>query len=101
MVRLPRGWLATSFRRAIATSLVVLTLTGLAALASHLLAGSGLNVPLTLALAGATGVGALAGTVVGRRLPQEHLGRAFAILVVAIAAFLLVDTLVFGGPPTG
>ena len=33
-------WLDTPFRRAVATSLVIITITGVAALASHLLAGS-------------------------------------------------------------
>ena len=94
-------WLEMSFRRAVATSLVILTLTGLAALASHLATGSGLNVPLTIALAGSTAVGALAGTLVARRLPQDHLGYGFAVVVTAIASFLLVDTLFLGGPPTG
>ncbi len=94
-------WLYTSIRRAVATSLVILTLTGVAALASHLATGSGLNVPVTIALACSTGVGALAGTMVGRRLPQQHLAHAFAVVVAAIALFLLVDTLVFGGPPAG
>ena len=94
-------WLGTSFRRAVATSLVILTLTGVAALASHLATGSGLNVPVTIALASSTGVGALAGTMVGRRLPQQHLAHAFAVVVTAIALFLLVDTLLFGGPPAG
>jgi len=94
-------WLDTSFRRAVATSLVILTLTGLAALASHLATGSGLNVPVTVALAGSTAVGALVGTMVGGRLPQQHLGRAFAVVVTIVAAFLLVDTVFLGGPPTG
>ncbi len=58
-------WLDTSFRRAVATSLVILTLTGVAALASHLATGSGLNVPVTIGLASSTGVGALGGTIVG------------------------------------
>ena len=93
-------WLGTNFRRAVATSLVILTLTGVAALASHLATGSGLNVPVTAALAGSTALGALAGTMVGRRLPQQHLGRAFAAVVTAIALFLLVDTLLLGGPPS-
>lgn len=94
-------WLDTSFRRAVATSLVILTLTGVAALVSHLATGSGINLPVTIALASSTGVGALVGTMVGRRLPQQHLAHAFAVVVTAIALFLLVDTLFFGGPPSG
>jgi len=93
-------WLGVGFRRAIATSLVIITLTGLAALASHLgIAGAGPDVGLTLALAGSTAVGALGGTAVGDRLPQAALGRSFAVVVTLVALFLLADTLLLGGPP--
>jgi len=92
-------WLGAGFRRAVATSLVIITLTGVAALVSHLVAGATPDVGLTAALAGATAVGAVAGAVVNRRLPQRALGRAFAVLVVVVAAFLLLDTLMLGGPP--
>lgn len=93
--------LGVPMRRAIATSLVIITLTALAALASHVAAGAELDVPVTVALAAATGVGAVAGARLGTRLPQALLGRAFAIVVAVIAAFLLIDVLVLGGPPTG
>jgi len=86
-------------RRAVATSLVIITLTGLVALASHVVADSSLNLSLTASLAGATAIGAVAGTMVGRRLPQAILGRAFAVVVLSVAVFLLVDTLLLGGPP--
>ena len=91
--------LGLGFRRAVATSLVIITLTGLAALASHLVAGARPDLPVTAALAAATAVGALCGTLVGRRLPQAALGRGFALVVTAVAAFLLIDTLLLGGPP--
>lgn len=94
-------WLDTSFRRAVATSLVILTLTGVAALAGHLFVASAINVPVTIALAGSTAVGALAGTVIGQRLPQRRLAQGFAAVVTAVAIFLLVDVLLLGGPPTG
>jgi uncharacterized protein len=93
-------WFGLGFRRAVASSLVIITLTGLAALASHLVTGAAPPVAVTIALAGATGAGALAGTVLSRRLPTAALGRAFAILVTLVALFLLVDVLVLGGPPT-
>ena len=47
-------WLDTPFRRAVATSLVIITLTGIAALASHLIAGSRPDLGITAELAGAT-----------------------------------------------
>ncbi|MBA3328771.1 MAG: sulfite exporter TauE/SafE family protein [Solirubrobacterales bacterium] len=94
-------WLGVGFRRSVATSLVIITLTGLSALIGHLVADASLDVPVTTALAGSTGVGALLGTIGAQRVPQAALGRAFAVLIVAIALYLLVDTLVLGGPPTG
>jgi len=87
------------FRRAVATSLVIITLTGLAALASHLVAGAAPDVGLTAVLAGATAAGALLGTMVNRRLPQRVLGRAFAVVVGLVAVALLVDIVALGGPP--
>jgi uncharacterized membrane protein YfcA len=94
-------WLGLSFRRAVATSLVIITLTGLAALASHLAIGADLDVPVTIALAASTGTGALIGSIFAQRVPQAGLGRAFAVVIALLAVFLLVDTLVLGGPPQG
>jgi uncharacterized protein len=92
-------WLGVGFRRAVATSLVIITLTGVAGLASHLVAGAAPDAALTLALAGSTALGALAGTRLGRRVPQQALSRAFAVVVALVAVGLLLDTLVLGGPP--
>jgi uncharacterized membrane protein YfcA len=92
-------WLAAPFRRAVATSLVIITLTGLAALASHLAAGSRPDLAITAELAGATGIGALLGTTVGERLPQRLLRRGFAVLVTVVAVALLIDVVALGGPP--
>ncbi len=92
-------WLGVCFRRAVATSLVIITLSGLVALASHLVADADIDVPVTASLAVATAAGALTGTVVAQRLPQATLGRAFAVVVGLVATFLLVDTLLLGGPP--
>lgn len=93
--------LGLAFRRAVATSLVIITLTGVAALASHLLAGSRPDFGITATLAAATVAGALLGTAIADRLPQKALARAFAVIVTLVALFLLVDSLVLGGPPTG
>ena len=43
--------------------------------------------------------GALAGAAVAGRIPQRRLGRGFALLVVAVAAYLLVSVTFLGGPP--
>jgi len=94
-------WMGFGFRRAVATSLVIITLTGSTALASHLALGAAPDVPVTIALAAATAVGALLGTIGGQRVPQAVLGRAFAVVVGALAAYLLADVLLLGGPPHG
>jgi uncharacterized membrane protein YfcA len=94
-------WLGFTFRRAVATSLVILTLTGLAALASHLAVGAAINVPVTVALSSSTAAGALAGSILAQRVPQAALGRVFAVVVGLLGVFLLVDTLLLNGPPHG
>jgi len=92
-------WFGVTFRRAVATSLVIITITGVVALASHLVAGTTIDAGVTASLGAATALGALAGTLVSQQLPQRALGRGFALVVAAVAVFLLVDTLAFGGPP--
>lgn len=92
--------LGMSMRYAIASSLVIITLTAVAALASHLVAGVELDAGVTAVLAGSTAAGALLGTSFGRRLPQQVLARAFSIVVAVLAAFLVTDVLLLGGPPT-
>jgi uncharacterized protein len=93
--------LGFGLRRAVATSLVIITLPGLAALASHLAAGAEVDVPVTAVLSAATATGALAGSLVAQRVPQVALGRAFALLIAVLAVLLLVDALLLGGPPQG
>ena len=92
-------WLGAGFRLAVATSLVIICLTGLTALTSHLLTGARPDLATTALLAVSTGIGALIGTQVGERLPQLVLRRGFAVIVTAVAVALLVDVLALGGPP--
>lgn len=93
--------LGLTVRRAIATSLVIITLSGLVALASHLLTGAEPNWPLTLVLCGSTAMGALVGTSFGQRVPARNLARGFSVIVGLVALFLLADVLLLGGPPVG
>jgi uncharacterized membrane protein YfcA len=92
--------LGLPMRRAIATSLAIITFTGIAALVSHLVKGAEPNWPLTILLAAAAAVGALAGTKIGRRLRPATLAHAFGVIVAVIGLLLLVDVLLLGGPPT-
>jgi hypothetical protein len=93
--------LGLGMRRAIATSLAIIALTGFAALTSHLARGAQPDWPLTIVLAGSAAVGALAGSALGRRLPSATLARAFGVVVAVVAGFLLLDVLALGGPPVG
>jgi len=65
-----------------------------------LVAGRTLELDVTAALTAACVVGALAGTDLAGRLPQRTLGRGFALLVVAVAGYLLVSVTLLGGPPS-
>ena len=92
-------FLGLGFKRGVATSLVIITLTGLAALTSHLATGATPDFAITATLAASTMVGALLGTAVAERLPQQALARGFAIIVALLAIFLLIDATLLGGPP--
>jgi uncharacterized membrane protein YfcA len=92
-------WMDTGFRRAVASSLVIITITGMVALASHIAAGARIDVGVTASLALPTAIGAFTGAHLGGRLPQAALGRAFAVVVSALACLLLADALLLGGPP--
>jgi uncharacterized protein len=86
-------------RRAIGTSLVIVGIVSLFALAAHLLRDHELDVAVAAAMALACAAGALAGARLTQRVPQRRLGHAFALLLVAVGAYVLVATAVLGGPP--
>jgi hypothetical protein len=86
-------------RRAIGTSLVIVALVSLAALAAHLWRSADLDTSLTLGMAGGCVAGALIGTRLGERLPQRMLAQAFALLVAIAGLYVLLATVLTGGPP--
>jgi uncharacterized membrane protein YfcA len=92
--------LGLPLRRAIATSLAVIGITGLVALGVHLGRGADPDWPLTVALSSAAAIGALIGSSLGSRVSTDTLGRAFALVVALLALALLLDVLVLGGPPS-
>lgn len=91
--------LRLSMRLAVGTSLAIITTTSIIGLTAHLLAGRGLDLPLTLTMTAACIGGALAGAAYAGRLEQRRLSRGFAGLVVAVASYLLISALALGGPP--
>jgi len=92
--------LAFTMRTAVGTSLAIITATSLIGLVVHLLAGRSLDIGVTTAMTGACVVGALAGAGLATQVPQRTLGRAFAVLVTCVAAYLLISAAFLGGPPT-
>jgi uncharacterized membrane protein YfcA len=91
--------LAFTMRTAVGTSLTIITATSLLGLGAHLLAGRTIDVDVTAALTVACVAGAVAGASLASRIPQRALGRGFALLVVAVAAYLLISVAFLGGPP--
>jgi hypothetical protein len=80
---------------AVGTSLLVIALTSAVALTAHLATGS-IDLPLSAAFTVAASAGALAGTRLHGRLSETLLRRLFALLLVAVAAFLLLRNAVGG-----
>ncbi|WP_217914984.1 sulfite exporter TauE/SafE family protein [Miltoncostaea marina] len=91
--------LAFTMRTAVGTSLAIITATSLLGLGAHLIAGRSADADVTTVLAIACAAGAVAGASIAGRIPQRLLGRGFALLVVAVAAYLLVSVAFLGGPP--
>lgn len=91
--------LALAMPFAVGTSLVVIAATSLMGLGAHLLAGRSLDPGVTAVLTLACGAGALGGAMLAGRIPQRVLGRGFAGLVTAVAAYLFISAAFLGGPP--
>ncbi len=91
--------LAFTMRTAVGTSLTIITATSLLGLGAHLLAGRSVQIDVTAAMTVTCVAGAVAGAAVAGRIPQRVLGRGFALLVVAVAAYLLVSVAFLSGPP--
>jgi uncharacterized membrane protein YfcA len=83
-------------RRAIGTSLVIVALVSLAALAAHLWESAELDVEVTFGMAAGCVAGALIGTEIGERLPKRALGHAFASLVALAGLYVLIATALGG-----
>lgn len=91
--------LAFTMRTAVGTSLAIITATSVLGLVTHLLAGRTVDAGLTASMSLACVAGALAGATLSGRVPQRTLGRGFALLVVAVATYLVVSVSLLGGPP--
>lgn len=79
-----------SMPRAVATSLLVITLNSAAGLVSTTLAGAHVDGALAAGMSAASIAGSLVGTRLGRGLSPEGLRRGFALFIVALGLFILV-----------
>jgi hypothetical protein len=74
----------------------VMTLISVSGVSGHLLDGRMISASTTLLFV-AGGVGALfAGNALGRRITGPILQKAFAVAILAVAAFILAQSLLFG-----
>jgi len=92
--------LAFTMRTAVGTSLAIIAATSFIGLGIHLLAGASPDIPLTTTMTGACVLGATSGAGLASQVPQRTLGRAFALLVCGVAAYVLASAAFLGGPPT-
>ena len=92
--------LAFTMRTAVGTSLVIITATSVLGLAAHLLAGRELDAGVTATMTIACVAGAVSGAALAGRIPQRTLGRGFALLVAAVAAYMLISVAFLDGPPS-
>jgi uncharacterized membrane protein YfcA len=83
-----------SIHRAVATSLMVIALVSASGVASKVLVGESLAAGLTTLFVGGGVVGLGLGTLFARRLSPVLLQKVFAVVIVAVAAFVIVKTVV-------
>ncbi|KIF01668.1 integral membrane family protein, partial [Streptomyces sp. RSD-27] len=85
------GVLGLRMRHAAATSLLVITVNSLAALAARAGTAQGLDWAVVAPFAGAAVLGAWDGKRLAARIAGPALQRAFALVLLGVAAFMLLD----------
>ncbi|MGW5200087.1 sulfite exporter TauE/SafE family protein [Streptomyces spiralis] len=87
------GVLGLTMRRAVGTSLLVITVNSLAALAARAGSGTHLHWAVVAPFTAAAILGAWDGKRLSKRIRGRALQRVFAYVLLAVAAFMLVDAL--------
>lgn len=80
-------------QRAVGTSLMVITLVSLSGVISHANAGREISLALATPLGLGAIVGLFAGQRIGHRIPSSILQRGFALAILGVAAFVIVQHL--------
>ncbi|GGV12545.1 UPF0721 transmembrane protein [Streptomyces filipinensis] len=88
------GVLGLAMRTAVGTSLLVITINSLAALAARAGAGAHLHWTVIVPFTGAAILGAWDGKRLSKKVQGKTLQRVFAWLLLTVAVFMLVDVLV-------
>jgi len=88
------GVLGLRMRLAVGTSLLVITINSLAALAARTGTAGGLDWSVIAPFTGAAILGAWDGKRLGARVSGGRLQRVFAVVLLALAAFMLVEAVV-------
>ncbi len=78
---------------AVGTSLLVMSLVGLAGVAGHLMQGREVPWELTLLFVAGSVPGLFVGSALTRRLPRPLLSRIFAATILAVAVFVIARTM--------
>ncbi|MBA2948891.1 sulfite exporter TauE/SafE family protein [Streptomyces himalayensis] len=86
--------LAFEMQAAVGTSLLVIAVNSLASLATRGATATGLDWALIAPFTGAAILGAWDGKRLASKVSGPHLKRAFGIMLLAVAAFMLIDALV-------
>ena len=82
---------------AVATSLPIIAINSGTSLVSHLGAGAAIDLPITTLFTAGAVVAALIGGTLSTRLPAAALARAFALVVLGLAAYLVISVIHLGG----
>ena len=91
--------LRVPLRRAIATSLVVVTAVSSITFLEHLARGVAIDWGVILPFAGAAVLTAAFGGTLARLLPRRALARGFAVMLAGVATYLVASLTLLGGPP--
>ncbi|MFF1715843.1 sulfite exporter TauE/SafE family protein [Streptomyces sp. NPDC058268] len=86
--------LGLTMRRAVGTSLLVITVNSLAALVARTGTGDGLDWALIGPFTGAAILGAWDGKRLSTKVPGDSLQKVFAGVLLAVAVFMLIDVIV-------
>lgn len=93
MVPLLQRFTNMSMHGVVATALMVTALVGTSGVASALLHGATLPLPITIAFAGAIATGMIGGRLLSRRMSGRHVQIGFAAILVLVAGSLLAKAL--------